>query len=206
MKPVINHSPTVIQEVRRQRIVDAAITCLARDGWHGSTLATVAAEANISRGLISYHFSGRDDLFEVVLETVVKVIFENGAAQMNEKIDQVESATAKLEAYIKENLRFIGEHRREMAALNEIMPNLRTKNGTLRFGGDADEHAVAGTALLFDYGVKTGEFRKANSQQLAFMLRQCIDGAARKVTQDASFNHEAYAEQLLTLLLKGVAK
>jgi TetR/AcrR family fatty acid metabolism transcriptional regulator len=63
---------TLTQEVRRQQIIHAAIDCLAREGWHGTTLAAIAAEAGISRGLISYHFACRDDLYEAVLESVVE--------------------------------------------------------------------------------------------------------------------------------------
>ncbi len=195
---------TLTQEVRRQRIIEAAIDCLAREGWHGTTLALVAAEAGISRGLISYHFAGRDDLYKAVLESVVETIFGAGSAAMQQRIDEASTARGKLVAYIEENLRFIGAHRREMAALGQVMPNLRRKDGTPRFDADAEEPVIAGTALLFEYGLSTGEFRAVDARLTAHTLRRCIDGAALKIVADPRFDIDAYAQELTTLFLQGV--
>ncbi|MBT2486424.1 MULTISPECIES: TetR/AcrR family transcriptional regulator [unclassified Microbacterium] len=195
---------TVTQEVRRRRIIDAAIDCLGRDGWHSTTLASIAAEAGISRGLISYHFAGRDDLFEAVLETVVVTILAEGSAAMQQGIDEAPTATAKLQAYIEGNLRFIGAHRREMAALGQVMPNLRRKDGALHASPDAEEPIIAGTALLFEHGLNTGEFRAADARLTAYTLRRCIDGAALKIVADPDFDIDAYARELTTLFLQGV--
>ena len=52
----------------RQRLLEAAITCLARDGWTKSTVSVVAAEAGISRGAAQHHFPTRDDLILAALE------------------------------------------------------------------------------------------------------------------------------------------
>lgn len=195
---------TLTQEVRRQRIIDAAITCLVREGWHGTTLALVAAEAGISRGLISYHFEGRDDLYEAVLETVVETIFDEGSAVMRQLIDEVSTARDKLVVYIESNLRFIGGHRREMAALAQVMPNLRRKDGTARFNAEAEEPAIAATALLFEYGLSTGEFRAVDARLTAYTLRRCVDGAAAKIVADPGFDIDAYAAELIRLFLQGV--
>ncbi|MBT2483102.1 MULTISPECIES: TetR/AcrR family transcriptional regulator [unclassified Microbacterium] len=195
---------TLTQEVRRQRIIEAAIECLAREGWNGTKLALVAAEAGISRGLISYHFAGRDDLYEAVLDTVVETIFGEGSAAMQQRIDEASTARGKLVAYIEENLRFIGSHRREMAALGQVMPNLRGKDGAPRFDADAEEPVIAGTALLFEYGLSTGEFRGVDARLTAYTLRRCIDGAAVKIVADPGFDIDAYARELTALFLQGV--
>lgn len=195
---------TLTQEVRRQRIINAAIDCLARDGWHGTTLGAIAAEAGISRGLISYHFAGRDDLYEAVLESVVETVFGTGSAEMQQEIDAAATARGKLQAYIEGNLRFIGAHRREMAALGQVMPNLRGKDGTPRFSADAEEPIIAATALLFEHGLATGEFRAVDARWTAYTLRRCIDGAAAKIVADPGFDTDAYARELTALFLQGV--
>lgn len=195
---------TLTQEVRRQRIIAAAIDCLARVGWHGTTLALIAAEAGISRGLISYHFAGRDDLYEAVLESVVETVFGAGSTAMQQRIDEASTARGKLVAYIEENLRFIGAHRREMAALGQVMPNLRRKDGRPRFDTDAEEPIIAGTALLFEYGLSTGEFRAVDARLAAYTLRRCIDGAAARIVSDSGFDIDAYARELTALFLQGV--
>ncbi|GAA2362237.1 TetR family transcriptional regulator [Saccharopolyspora halophila] len=195
---------TLTQEVRRRRIVEAAIDCLARDGWHATTLAAVAAEAGISRGLISYHFAGRDDLHRAVLESVAETIFGAGSEATQARIDAATSARDKLAAYIEGNLRFIAEHRREMAALGQVMPNLRRDDGSARFDDAAEEPIIAGTALLFEHGLATGEFREIDPRTTAYALRRCIDGAAVKIVADPGFDIDAYARELTALFLRGV--
>ncbi|KMS82853.1 TetR/AcrR family transcriptional regulator, partial [Prauserella rugosa] len=195
---------TVTHEVRRARIIDATIECLSRDGWHGTTLSAVAREAGISRGLISYHFAGRDDLHSAVLESVAATVFGAGAAEVEERIAAAPTAGEKLQAYIEGNLRFIDSHRREMAALAELMPNLRRSDGTPRYDDASEEPIIAGTAAVFEYGASTGEFRVVDTRMTAYMLRRCIDGAASKIVADPDFDLDAYARELTDLFLKGV--
>jgi AcrR family transcriptional regulator len=54
--------------VTRQRLLEAAITCLARDGWSAATVAVIAAEAGISRGAAQHHFPTREELITAALE------------------------------------------------------------------------------------------------------------------------------------------
>jgi TetR/AcrR family transcriptional regulator, fatty acid metabolism regulator protein len=204
MPKTSSSTESVIHQVRRERIIEAAVTCLVRDGWHGATLAEIAKEAGISRGLISYHFDGRDDLHVAVLESVAATIFAAGASEMQAPIDAARTAEAKLRAYIAGNLLFIAAHRREMTALRELMPNLRTPDGRPRFDPASEEPILAGTALLFDFGVSTGEFRAGDSRLLAFTLRRCIDAAATQISIDPEFDLVAYGDELTDLFLKGI--
>lgn len=55
---------------RRQRIVDAAIRIVARDGISALSHRRVAAEADVPLGSTTYHFASRDDLLEVAMRQV----------------------------------------------------------------------------------------------------------------------------------------
>lgn len=54
----------------RQRLLEAAIECLADLGWQGSTVAVVAERAGVSRGAAQHHFPTREDLFTSAVEYV----------------------------------------------------------------------------------------------------------------------------------------
>jgi AcrR family transcriptional regulator len=54
----------------RQRLLEAAIECLAEVGWSGSTVAVVAERAGVSRGAAQHHFPTREDLFTSAVEYV----------------------------------------------------------------------------------------------------------------------------------------
>src|ERR1044072_1400602 len=54
----------------RQRLLEAAIECLAEVGWSGSTVAVVAERAGVSRGAAQHHFPTREDLGTSAVEDV----------------------------------------------------------------------------------------------------------------------------------------
>ncbi|MBP0452584.1 MULTISPECIES: TetR/AcrR family transcriptional regulator [unclassified Kitasatospora] len=54
----------------RQRLLAAAVDCLAEVGWNGSTVGVVAERAGVSRGAAQHHFPTREDLFTAAVEHV----------------------------------------------------------------------------------------------------------------------------------------
>ena len=55
-------------EARRRQIVDAAVTCFARDGFHRATMHDVCAEAGLSPGAVYRYFPGKDALVEAIAD------------------------------------------------------------------------------------------------------------------------------------------
>ncbi|WP_206059442.1 TetR family transcriptional regulator, partial [Nonomuraea zeae] len=66
-------SRTFIEEARRAQIISCAIEVLADQGYPHTTLAKIAKQAKISTGVISYHFGGKKQLIQAVVEEVVKL-------------------------------------------------------------------------------------------------------------------------------------
>ncbi|MEH0419603.1 TetR/AcrR family transcriptional regulator [Streptomyces sp. B21-083] len=71
----------------RQRLLEAAVACLAEHGWAGSTVSVVAERAGVSRGAAQHHFPTREDLFTAAVEyvaeersTALRTLFPEGAA------------------------------------------------------------------------------------------------------------------------------
>ncbi|MES5821748.1 TetR/AcrR family transcriptional regulator [Streptomyces sp. RG80] len=71
----------------RQRLLEAAVACLAEHGWAGSTVSVVAERAGVSRGAAQHHFPTREDLFTAAVEyvaeersTALRDLFPEGAA------------------------------------------------------------------------------------------------------------------------------
>ena len=71
----------------RQRLLEAAVACLAEHGWAGSTVTVVAERAGVSRGAAQHHFPTREDLFTAAVEyvaeersTALRALFPEGAA------------------------------------------------------------------------------------------------------------------------------
>ena len=56
----------------RARLLEAAIGCLATQGYHASTVAVVAEHAGVSRGAAQHHFPTREALFTAALEHMTR--------------------------------------------------------------------------------------------------------------------------------------
>jgi AcrR family transcriptional regulator len=52
----------------RQRLLEAAVDCLAELGWAHATVAVVAERAGVSRGAAQHHFPTREALFTAALD------------------------------------------------------------------------------------------------------------------------------------------
>jgi AcrR family transcriptional regulator len=50
------------RDARRQQILDAAIACFSRDGFHATTTADIVREAGVSQGVLYLYFATKDDI------------------------------------------------------------------------------------------------------------------------------------------------
>lgn len=55
---------------RRDHVVRSAVTVFAREGFQGTSIQDVAAEADVVTTAVYYHFSSKDELYEAALEYV----------------------------------------------------------------------------------------------------------------------------------------
>ncbi|MBN2746389.1 MAG: TetR/AcrR family transcriptional regulator [Bacteroidales bacterium] len=67
MPPKSKEQFEIIRQDRRIAILEAALRLFGRDGYHGSSMASLAKEAGISKGLIYNYFSTKE---EVLVEMV----------------------------------------------------------------------------------------------------------------------------------------
>ena len=119
-------SRTFTETARRAQIVAAAIDTIAELGYGQASLARIAETAGTSKGVILYHFGGKDELIrELVAELVAR-----GVAYMSPRVEAEPTGPGKLRAYIESNLAFMRENRRHMVALLEIALNARAADGS----------------------------------------------------------------------------
>ena len=64
--------PRSKEEVRREEIVDAALRLILDLGYNHVTLADIAGRVGVSKGLISYYFPRKEDVFLAVLDMIVE--------------------------------------------------------------------------------------------------------------------------------------
>jgi AcrR family transcriptional regulator len=76
-------------DARRRQILDAAIACFARDGFHRATMQDICKEAQLSPGAIYRYFSSKDDLIEAIADErhAREAAFMASAQQIGEGVE-----------------------------------------------------------------------------------------------------------------------
>jgi AcrR family transcriptional regulator len=185
---------TFIEKARRQQIVNAAIDTIAEVGYAQASLARIAARIGISKGVISYHFAGKDDLIrQIVIEVV-----EAGRAYILPRVFAQSTGPGMLRAYIESNLAFMREHRNYMVAVVEILRNggFTTDRGRRVDGQDLDvaAHLLEEQLARLQAG---GELRSDfDPAVMAAAIRATIDVVPHRLVRDPEFDIENYAREV----------
>ncbi|TDC47749.1 TetR/AcrR family transcriptional regulator [Actinomadura sp. KC345] len=160
-----------IEEARRRQILEAAVLVVGEAGYAGTSLARIAQKAGISKSVISYHFSGKEE----ILRLVVSEFFERVWQHMEARIRTESTATGAVHAWIEAQTEFFGAHRTEFLAMNEVVMNHRNPDGSLVFAeGMAEE--VDGLTEILAWGQRDGEFRDFAPRTVANIILRCADG------------------------------
>ncbi|WP_424927243.1 TetR/AcrR family transcriptional regulator [Amaricoccus tamworthensis] len=85
-------------EQRRSDLIDATLEIIARSGTQAATVRSIAAEANVTLGLIRHHFSSKEDLIAAAFDRHMTSMTEQAiAAVAHDTTDPV----ARLRAFIE---------------------------------------------------------------------------------------------------------
>ncbi len=68
-----------INAIRRRQIIDAAVAVMAEKGWAETSIDEATRRADVSRGLVSYHFRDKTDLLSGVLARCREIFTESVA-------------------------------------------------------------------------------------------------------------------------------
>ena len=92
-------------ELRRQQIMDAAEEIFSRRGYYGSSLRDVAARSGASLGVITHHFTTKEQLFYDVIDRKLKTLTELVRSSLESSRVETSSPDSTIEAFIKPFLR-----------------------------------------------------------------------------------------------------
>ena len=187
---------TFTETARRAQIVAAAIDTIAELGYGQASLARIAETAGTSKGVIIYHFGGKDELIRELVAEVVA----GGVAYMEPQIDAEPTGAGKLRAYIESNLAFIREHRNHMVAIVEIVLNARAADGSPLYDLAVQDDGVAALQQLLAYFQGTGEFRAGfDPHVMAMAIRVAINAVPAQLARGSALDIGHYARELADL-------
>ena len=184
-----------IEEARRAQILECAIETFAELGYANTSLARIAERAGISKGVISYHFAGKTELMEQLVEQVYREITGFVLTRMEKET----TAAGALRANIRSVAEYMRGHRARLLALGEIFNNLRTPDGKRRYGIASNEPIYLQREEMFRLGQQAGEFRPFDPRVMAVTVQGAIDEMFAYWATYPDHDLEAHADELADL-------
>ncbi|PDP88104.1 TetR family transcriptional regulator [Glycomyces fuscus] len=187
-----------IEEARRAQIIAAAVETIAEVGYPNASLARIARTAGISKGVISYHFAGKDEL----MDEAVKGIYTEIAESVVPRVLEQENACDMLRANVRGAAEYMLANPGRMATLAQIFTHARKEDGSPRYGtveADALYEALEG---LYREGQRSGEFRDFDVRVMAVTQQSAIDAMFAYWSAHPGHDLMAHAAELGELLVR----
>lgn len=188
---VERETPTFIQSARRAQLVGVAIEVIAELGAERASLGKVAERADVSRGVIGYHFGSRDDLLDAVIAEVYAV----GAREVGPGVAEAGSPSESLSAFVSGSIAFYAKFPHHMQALTAIFASGH------RPRVDRGEHAAELLELdsILQRGIDAGHFRPMDTTLMASVIRAVLDVAVKEIA--AGRDSRSITEEVLHVVL-----
>ena len=184
---------TFVTTARRAQIVEAAIDTIAEVGYAEASLTRIAVRLGISKGVISYHFAGKDDL----IAEIVSQVLQRARAYMQPRIEAQATGPEMLRTYIESNLEFIRDNPNELRAVVEIV-RATFAGARSPFGGNRDGAAQILSGLLARFQA-AGDLRADfDPTTMAMAIRAVIDVAPSRLA-DPAFDIDGYSREAVTM-------
>lgn len=123
-----------------QRIMDAAFTLIARQGYESTSIAQIAAQAGVSKGLLYNYFTNKEELLERLIR--------NAVSQADEVLATLLSDDA---AVTLENIfRWLCRELKERPDYFRILTELTLKIGKFKFAHDLAVEKYRGYVIFLE--------------------------------------------------------
>lgn len=164
--------PRSKEDARRDEIVDAALRLVLQAGYNQVTLADIAGQVGVSKGLISYYFPRKEDVFLAVLDQIV----ERLTTDFQSFADADASAPEKLKMIFKNLFGNEKRARRYYTVVIDYMAQaIRTPEVQEYTQHIYDSYRTYTQRIIME-GVRRGQFRDVNSARATSMTLGMMEG------------------------------
>ena len=188
-----------IEAARRTQIVEAAIATIAEEGYARASFVRIAKRASISPGLISYHFTAKDELITEVLRTVEQRL-DRAMAGSGEAASYVEALHRMVTGYV----RHCAAYPLEVRALQEVRAAAASA-AVQRLVAEQRRSGLEELRAFMAEGRAEGEFRAGDPAVFADTLWAAMHGVPSRLQGRTGPECEEYAAELAWLFVHAAA-
>jgi len=180
-----------IRKIRKDEITQVATRLVSRKGWQNTTLADIAAEADVSLGVITYHFSGKDEIIRSVME---RYVGEN-LTELSQSLEAYEDPVEKLKNLVRLTLRETKKDREIFYVHFDYWAKISWNEEIRKMNAQFYDFARDWTADCVRAGIEAGVFREVEPREAATLINALLIGIqAQHAFDDQAFDFERVAE------------
>ena len=183
-----------ISYFRRKQIIEVAAQTIAEQGFNSTSLEDIAANAGISKGVISYHFNNKYNLIKDMTSSLLQ--------QMNQfikqQVDQGETALEKLHNYINASIEFFCVKRDHFLVIMDVGINNNAREESNPFSPFSYRICRSQIEEIILSGQKSNDFNQLPVKPMAANIQATIDGLGIQyiITDDKALLLECKKELL----------
>lgn len=150
----------------KSRIIDCTVPLLARHGYAGTTMRSVAAASGVKASVIYHYFTTKDDLLREV------------RAELNARLDAAfdgAPAAPDAAALLRQRLALNLEHRQDIVALLQYFMAVKA-DFPPNPGGYVPPRAYRHMRQIIDTGISEGRYSSADPDFDAKVLAHMVNG------------------------------
>ncbi len=167
-----------IREEQRKHILVAAVKVLARQGLKATKMADIAAEADVSYGLVYHYFSNK----EQILSELLKGAFEKGCWNAQQALEIPGTPLERLSWFVTTSLQMLRERPEFLAVVYQMYLDGAIEEKWRERAVSMRQMLTGTLRSLIVEGQSTGEIVQDDPDQLLMVLISCIQGLAFKAT------------------------
>jgi AcrR family transcriptional regulator len=196
----MNLAPSDDVSKAERAIMEATYRALCEHGYANLTTKDIAAETDMSRAALHYHYETKEELLVAFLEFLLEGLHDAIEVETDER------PTKQLDFLIDRLLRGPTDQQDFQTAMLEFRVQVPYNEAYRNQFHANDKYIQETIARIIQRGIDQGEFQDADPDRIAWILRMLIDGAWMRaivfdremVLETASEIIDAYLSQALS--------
>ncbi|GEM_PF-687322 len=193
-------TPKLPKDQRYKEIVNAAMKCFAKKGYHKTTINDITKEANLTKGGVYWHFKSKLDIFLSVIDEY-KIINEDLSKKAQEALSDeylIESGINYIKKMVENRIivlimsELFVESMRGDEVIQEELLNIKTIFPSIK--------------EIFKSAYVNGMLRKIDFNSFDEVIELLLMGLSQKAIMNSSFDFEAVWKSFCDVIFRGLIK
>ncbi|TET78047.1 MAG: TetR/AcrR family transcriptional regulator [Candidatus Cloacimonadota bacterium] len=199
----VNMTRRKSEEIRREEILEAALKCFSKRGYHDTRMDDIIKESGLSKGAIYWYFKGKRDIFIFLIEQHLeedKIIWERLLKEYELGPDFLIKAGL---LYLKKHF----EDEKLSPFFTEFIAESYRDKRIRKKLNEVYKRWIEMVKEAFDMVIKEGKMKKFDTESLSISLIALIEGLVElKTIFGEKLKYEKIWRTFAKALLEGIQK